>query len=230
MAFILSCYPLLGPVYSAGSNFVIDTTAATIADEIGQSRISTGIIENRTFHGPNKGTWSYSVASFNLSYSVAIGVFSSGKTVSVRGAHALSVTVQGNFTISTELDVSGQEVNFTSYDKPLFWLGGFVRVNKSCCTLGKQTVSLSAFTLRKLVSAVRVQWAFSSIDSEAALLLVSTGSNTGSPRFTDFPSLCACSESNLNKSDWLWSQSVVFTKPFRIGISLDLPRGRDSWC
>ena len=43
---------------------------------------------------------------------------------------------------------------------------------------------------------------------EAALLLVSTKnrdlwprplakSNTGSPRFTDFPSLCACSESNL---------------------------------
>ena len=156
MAFILSCYPLLGPVYSAGSNFVIDTTAATIADEIGQNRTSTGIIENRTFHGPNKGTWSYSVASFNLSYSVAIDVFSFGKTVSVRGAHALSVTVQGNFTISTELDVSGQEVNFTSHDKPLFWLGGFVRVNKSCCTLGKQTVSLSAFTLRKLVSAVGI--------------------------------------------------------------------------
>ena len=39
---------------------------------------------------------------------------------------------------------------------------------------------------------------------EAALLLVSTKksrplarSNTGSPRFTDFPSLCACSESSL---------------------------------
>ena len=155
MAFILSCYPLLGPVYSSSSNFVIDTTAATI-HEIGQSRISTGIIENRTFHGPNKGTWSYSVASFNLSYSVAIDVFSPGKTVSVRGAHALSVTVQGNFTVSTELDVSGQEVNFASHDKPLFWLGGFVRVNKSCCTLGKQTVSLSAFTLRILVSAVGI--------------------------------------------------------------------------
>ena len=44
--------------------------------------------------------------------------------------------------------------------------------------------------------------AFSS--PEAALLLVSTKksrplarSNTGSPRFTDFPSLCACSESSL---------------------------------
>ena len=139
MAFVLSGHSLLGPVYSAGSNFIIDTTAATI-DEIGQGRISTGIIENRTFHGPNNGTWSYSVASFSLSYSVAKDVFSPGKTVSVRGAHALSVTVQGNFTIGTELDVSGQEVNFTSHDKPLFWLGGFVRVNKSCCTLGKKTV------------------------------------------------------------------------------------------
>ena len=127
-------------MYSGGSNFIINTTAATIY-EIVQSPISTGIIENKTFHGPNNGTWSYSVASFNLNYSVAFRVFSSGKTVSVRGAHALSVTVQGNFTIGTELDVSGQEVNFTSHEKPLFWLGGFVRVNKSCCTLGKQTVS-----------------------------------------------------------------------------------------
>ena len=81
------------------------------------------------------------MAFFNLTYSVAIKVFSAGKTVSIRGKHALSVTVQGNFTIGTELDVSGQEVNFTSNDKPLFWLGGFVRVNKTCCTLGKQTVS-----------------------------------------------------------------------------------------
>ena len=45
-------------------------------------------------------------------------------------------------------------------------------------------------------------FAFSS--PEAALLLVSTKksrplamSNTGSPQFTDFPSLCACSESSL---------------------------------
>ena len=46
------------------------------------------------------------------------------------------------------------------------------------------------------------------LSPEAALLLVSTKnrdhwlkplawSNTGSPRFTDFPSLCACSESSL---------------------------------
>lgn len=137
---ILSCYPLLGPVcIAASNNFIINTTAATII-EINNRQISTGIIENRTFHGPNNGTWSYSVAAFNLTYFVAIDVFSSGKTVSIRGAHALSVTVQGNFTIGTELDVSGQEVNFTARDKPLFWLGGFVRVNNSCCTLGKQTV------------------------------------------------------------------------------------------
>lgn len=139
MYFVLSCYPLLGPVYSAGSNFIIDTTAATI-HEIINGQINTGIVENRTFHGPNNGTWSYSVASFNLTDFVAVDIFSSASNVSIRGAHALSVTVQGNFTVGTELDVSGQEVNFTSRNKPLFWLGGFVRVNKSCCTLGKQTV------------------------------------------------------------------------------------------
>ena len=33
-----------------------------------------------------------------------------------------------------------------------------------------------------------------------------------------------------DKSDWSRSQSIVFKKPFRTGISLDLSRGRDSWC
>ena len=42
-----------------------------------------------------------------------------------------------------------------------------------------------------------------------------------------------------DKSDWLWSQSIVFTKPFKNivftkpfknGMSLDGTRGRDSWC
>ena len=33
-----------------------------------------------------------------------------------------------------------------------------------------------------------------------------------------------------DKSDWLWSQSFVFTKPFKNGMSLDRARGRDFWC
>ena len=33
-----------------------------------------------------------------------------------------------------------------------------------------------------------------------------------------------------DKSDWLWSQSIVFTNPFKTGMSLDLARCRDSWC
>ena len=33
-----------------------------------------------------------------------------------------------------------------------------------------------------------------------------------------------------DKSDWFWSQAIVFTKPFKTGMSLDLARGRDSWC
>ena len=34
----------------------------------------------------------------------------------------------------------------------------------------------------------------------------------------------------FDKSDWFWSQSIVFTKPFKTGMSLDRARGRDSWC
>ena len=69
-------------------------------------------------------------------------------------------------------------------------------------------------------------------------------SNTGRPRFTDFLSLCACPESSLTipgvpnldaemsalesgKSDWFWSQSMVFTNPLKTGMSLDLARAPD---
>ena len=31
----------------------------------------------------------------------------------------------------------------------------------------------------------------------------------------------------FDKSDWFWSQSIVFTEPFKTGISLDLDRGPD---
>ena len=31
-----------------------------------------------------------------------------------------------------------------------------------------------------------------------------------------------------DKSDWFWSKSVVFTKPFKTGMSLDRARGHDS--
>ena len=33
-----------------------------------------------------------------------------------------------------------------------------------------------------------------------------------------------------DKSDLFWSQSIVFTNPFKTGMSLDRARGRDSWC
>ena len=33
-----------------------------------------------------------------------------------------------------------------------------------------------------------------------------------------------------DKSDWFWSQSIVFSKPFQTRTSLDLARGRDYWC
>jgi len=71
--------------------------------------------------------------------------------------------------------------------------------------------------------------------TEATLLSVSTKnhnlwdqllerSNTGSPRFMDLLSLCACSESNLtNLIDW---ENETIT--LRMLKKLDLPRGRDS--
>lgn len=77
------------------------------------------------------------MATFDLQAGEAQHVFSSGNVVRIYGAHALSVSVNGSLTVATTLDVSGKEVNVTADEKPLFWLGGFVRVNKTCCTLGK---------------------------------------------------------------------------------------------
>ena len=54
-------------------------------------------------------------------------------------------------------------------------------------------------------------------------------SNNGSARFTDFPSLCACSVKS-DKSDWFRSHSIMFAKLIRTGISRNLSRRHDSWC
>ena len=113
----------------------INTTGAKIANW--SEVIVHGTIEGKTFSGPNKGEWSYSVATFKLNSSQAQSIFSAGNNVSIYGAHALSVKVTGDFTVGTDLDVSGKGINPSGTKRPLFWLGGFVRLNKSCCTQGK---------------------------------------------------------------------------------------------
>lgn len=115
-------------------HYIINTTSAQIE---GISNVRSGKIEDKTFHGPNNGIWNYSVAAFNFTSSEAKDIFHEKNKISIRGTNALSVIVQGNFTVGTDLDVSGKDVSFTSNDKQLFWLGGFIRMNKTCCTLGK---------------------------------------------------------------------------------------------
>lgn len=117
-------------------HYIINTTSAQIKRE-GISNVTSGKIEDKTFHGPNNGIWNYSVAAFNFTSSEAKDIFHEKNKISIRGTNALSVIVQGNFTVGTDLDVSGKNVSFTSNDKQLFWLGGFIRMNKTCCTLGK---------------------------------------------------------------------------------------------
>ena len=80
------------------------------------------------------------------------------------------------------------------------------------------------------------QWRISAFSSlEAALLLVSTKNHDLWPcpktevrdsRTSRHSALWV----NSDKSDWFWSQSIVFTNPFKTGMSLDRARGRDSWC
>ena len=69
---------------------------------------------------------------------------------------------------------------------------------------------------------------------EAALLLVSTKNHDlwpgPTPRSAIYglPGTLRIVRVKSDKSVWFWAQSIVFTKPFRTGISLDLSRGRGS--
>ena len=69
---------------------------------------------------------------------------------------------------------------------------------------------------------------------ETALLLVSTKNRdlwpSPTPEVRDSRPSCHSARVNFDKSDWFWSHSIVFTKPFKNGMSLDQARGRDSWC
>ena len=69
---------------------------------------------------------------------------------------------------------------------------------------------------------------------EAALLLVSTKnrglSHIHHRKSVSLPVTLRMLGVKSDKSDCLWSQSIVFTNPFKTGMSLDRARGRDSWC
>ena len=68
---------------------------------------------------------------------------------------------------------------------------------------------------------------------EAAILLVSDGDRdlwpgpTLEARDSRTSRHSAHAQSQADKSDWLWSRSIVFTKPFKTRMSLDLARGPD---
>ena len=69
--------------------------------------------------------------------------------------------------------------------------------------------------------------------SEAAILLVSNGDHELWPvqhRKSAIHVLLVTLRMpriKSDKSDWFWSQSIVFTKPFKTGMWLDLARGPD---
>ena len=65
---------------------------------------------------------------------------------------------------------------------------------------------------------------------EAALLLVSTKVQHRKSAIHGLPVTLRMLRVKSDKCDWFWSQSIVFTKPFKTGMSLDRARGRDFWC
>ena len=72
-------------------------------------------------------------------------------------------------------------------------------------------------------------WSFSF--PEGALLLVSTKNREHrKSAIHGLPVTLRMFRVKFDKPDWFWSQSIVFTKPFKNEMSLDQARGRDSWC
>ena len=108
--------------------------------------------------------------------------------------------------------------------------------------LYKGHVILAIFSFNMLCNNVTLQFAAHAFSSpEAALLLVSTKNRdlwltSGQVQHRKsaihgLPVTLRMFRVKPDKSDWLWSQSIVFTKPVKNGImSLDWARGRDSWC
>ena len=118
----------------SGSTVIINTTDATITG--GLAVPVKGEVVNRTFSGPNNGIWNYSVAVLNVDTDEKKTLFNGSLPVKIVGSHSLYINVSGDLLLKADLDVSGREIDDEVRDK-LFWLGGFVRQNESCCVLGK---------------------------------------------------------------------------------------------
>ena len=103
----------------------------------------TGNITNDSFNGPNKKSWNYSFAVFDAGDELANLLSQNNTQVTITGANGLKLKFNGDVTLRTILDVSGASVNGTPYEDGMFRLGGFVRRNGSCCTLGKIFLVLS---------------------------------------------------------------------------------------
>ena len=96
---------------------------------------------------------------------------------------------------------------------------------------------LACHSHQQCCQSIDVFTLFSISFPEATILLVSNGDRGLWPG----PTLEVCDSRTSHhsvharrvksdKSDWFWSQSIVFTKPFKTLMSLDLARGPDFQC
>ena len=116
----------------------INTSNATITNG---GIVVQGKVVNKTFSGPNHHSWNYSVAVFNLTdKEKSLFNSSSRENVTIVGSHALRLSTAGDFIITSNLVLDGQKADTLAYGG-LFWRGGFMRQNDSCCRLGRYGAS-----------------------------------------------------------------------------------------
>ena len=129
-------------VYFAKSQLTIDTSSPTPEILFNGIVKANGTIETGSFTGPNKNSWNYSSAVFNVDDKLVNYLNNASTSITINGANGLKLNFSVDVTIATKLDVSGVHVDSSSYEDGIFRLGGFVRKNDSCCTLGNNLLSI----------------------------------------------------------------------------------------
>ena len=118
---------------SSSSNVLIDTDSLILTWNLSNVVIQLhGTPRNRSFSLGNR-TWNYQVAEYNLN-STYSGMFADGPNVDVKGTKSVLMSISGDLTVNTTIDVSAQAISSSGKQ---FHLGGFALASTSCCYVGK---------------------------------------------------------------------------------------------
>ena len=116
---------------SSPSSVLIDTDRLILTWNRSNSVVELdGTPRNQSFFIGRE--WQYQVAEYNLN-STYSEMFASGTNVVVAGTKSVLMSISGDLTVNTTIDVSAQAI---SYSGKHFHLGGFALASTNCCYVG----------------------------------------------------------------------------------------------